>query len=60
MRNAYVLLVGKSNGRRPQERPRLRWMDNIKKDLGGRVCDGVDLIGLAQDRDKLGEMMGMR
>jgi hypothetical protein len=30
---AYRVLVGKPEGRRPLERPRLRWEDNIKMDL---------------------------
>jgi hypothetical protein len=33
-RNAYRLLVGKPEGKRPLGRPRLRWVDNIKMDLG--------------------------
>jgi hypothetical protein len=33
-RNAYRLLVGKLEGQRSQRRPRHRWMDNIKMDLG--------------------------
>jgi hypothetical protein len=32
-RGAYRLLVGRSEGRRPLERPRRRWEDNIKMDL---------------------------
>jgi hypothetical protein len=32
-RNVYRLLVGKPEGKRPQGRPRRRWMDNIKMDL---------------------------
>jgi hypothetical protein len=32
-RNAYRILVGKSEGKRPLERPRRRWVDNIKMDL---------------------------
>jgi hypothetical protein len=32
-RNAYSILVGKPEGRRPMERPRHRWVDNIKMDL---------------------------
>jgi hypothetical protein len=32
-RNAYRLLVGKPEGRRPLGSPRRRWVDNIKKDL---------------------------
>jgi hypothetical protein len=30
-RNAYNILVGKIEGRRPIERDRRRWEDNIKK-----------------------------
>jgi hypothetical protein len=32
-RGAYRVLVGKTEGRRPLERPRRRWEDNIKMDL---------------------------
>jgi hypothetical protein len=32
-RNAYRLLVGKPEGRRPLGRPRSRWVDNIRMDL---------------------------
>jgi hypothetical protein len=33
-RGAYRVLMGKPEGRRPLERPRRRWEDNIKMDLG--------------------------
>jgi hypothetical protein len=32
-RNAYNLLVGKPEGKRPLGRPRRRWVDNIMMDL---------------------------
>jgi hypothetical protein len=32
-RNAYRFSVGKPKGRRPLERPRRRWVDNIRMDL---------------------------
>jgi hypothetical protein len=51
-RNAYRLLVGKPEGRRPLGRPRRRWVDNIKMDLVEVGWGDVDLIGLAQDRDR--------
>jgi hypothetical protein len=51
-RNAYRILVGKPEEKRPLERPRRRWMDNIKMDLGEIGCDGRDWIELAQDRDQ--------
>jgi hypothetical protein len=31
--NAYGLLVGKPEGRRPLEKPRRRWVDNIRMDM---------------------------
>jgi hypothetical protein len=30
---AYRLLLGKPEGRRPLERPRRRWVDNVNMDL---------------------------
>jgi hypothetical protein len=51
-RNAYRILVGKPEGRRPLGRPRCRWVDNIKIDLREIVWDGVDWVDLAQDRDQ--------
>jgi hypothetical protein len=41
-RNAYMILVGKPEGRRPLGRPRRRWVDNIKIDLREIGWDGVD------------------
>jgi hypothetical protein len=32
-RNAYRILVGNPEGKRPLGRPRRRWVDNIKMDL---------------------------
>jgi hypothetical protein len=34
VRGAYNILVGRPEGRRPLRRPRCRWEDNIKMDLG--------------------------
>jgi hypothetical protein len=51
-RNAYRLLVGKPEGKRPLGRPRLRWVDNIRMDLGEVGCGDVDWIGLAKDRNR--------
>jgi hypothetical protein len=51
-RNAYRLLVGKPEGRRPLGRPRRRWVDNIRVDLVEVGWGDVDWIGLAQDRDR--------
>jgi hypothetical protein len=51
-RNGYRILVGKPEGKRPLGRPRRRWVDNIKMNLGEIGWDGVDWIELAQDRDR--------
>jgi hypothetical protein len=51
-RNAYRLLVGKPEGKRPLGRPRRRWVDNIKMDRLEIGWGGVHWIGLAQDKDK--------
>ena len=50
-RSAYRVLVGKPEGRRPLERPRIKWEDNIKMDLR-EVGWGMDWIDLAQARDR--------
>jgi hypothetical protein len=49
-RNVCRLLVGKPEGKSPLERPRRRWMDNIKIDILEVGMSVVDWIGLAQDR----------
>jgi hypothetical protein len=46
-RNAYRILVGKPEGKRPLRRPRLRWVD-----FGETAWDRMDWIDLAQDRDQ--------
>jgi hypothetical protein len=52
VRGAYNIFVGKSEGRRPLGRPRHRWEDNIKMDLGEIGFGNVDWICLAEDRDR--------
>jgi hypothetical protein len=51
-RNAYRILVGKPEGKRPLGRPRRRWMGNITMELREVRWDGMDWIDLAQDRDR--------
>jgi hypothetical protein len=51
-RNAYRILVGKPEGKRPQGRARRRWIDNIKMDLRQIGWDGVDWTDMAQDRNQ--------
>jgi ribosome biogenesis protein Nip4 len=48
----YNILVGRPEGRRPLERPRRRWEDNIKMDLREIGFGDVDSIHWAQDRDR--------
>jgi hypothetical protein len=50
-RDAYRVLVGKPEGRRPLGRARRRLEDNIKMHDGEVGC-GRDWIDLAQDRDR--------
>jgi hypothetical protein len=50
-RDAYRILVGTSDGRRPLGRPKRRWEDNIKMDLQ-EWNGGMDWIAMAQDRDR--------
>ena len=53
-RNAYRVLVGRrpEKKKRPLERLRRRWEDNIKMDLREVGYDDRDWINLAQDRDR--------
>jgi hypothetical protein len=52
MRNAYKILVGKSDGKRPLRRYRRRWKDSIRIELREIWWEGVGRIHLAQDRDQ--------
>jgi hypothetical protein len=52
MRNAYKILVGKPEGKRPCGRTRRRWEDNIRMDRREIRWSGVDWIHLAPDRDR--------
>jgi hypothetical protein len=51
-RNAYRILVGKPEGKRPLERPRRMWEDNIRMNLGEIGWGVIDWIDLAEDRDQ--------
>jgi hypothetical protein len=51
-RGLYRVLVGKPEGKKPLDRPRRRWVDNIRMDLEEVGCEYVDWIGLAQYRDR--------
>jgi hypothetical protein len=49
-KNAYRILVGKPEGKRPLGRPRRSWEDNIRMDLREIGWGGMDWINLAQNR----------
>jgi hypothetical protein len=51
-RNAYRILVGMPEGKRPLGRPRCRWVDNIKMGLREIGWDGMYWIDLVQNRDQ--------
>jgi hypothetical protein len=51
MSNSFRILVGKPEGRRTLGRQRCRWVD-IKMGLTDIGLCGLDLIGLAEDRDQ--------
>ena len=51
-RNAYRVLVGKSEGKIPLRWPRIKWEDNIKIDLKVVGCDARDWMNLTGNRDQ--------
>jgi hypothetical protein len=51
-RKVYRVLLGKTERKRPLEKLRCRWEDNIKMDHHEVGCDGMDWIDLARDRDR--------
>jgi hypothetical protein len=56
--NTYRILGRKPETKRPLERPRCRWEDNIKMNLKNR-WSGMDWIDLAQDRDQWKALVSM-
>jgi hypothetical protein len=46
--DAYRILVGKPEGKRPLERTRCMWVDNNKMDLREIGWDSMDWIDVAQ------------
>jgi hypothetical protein len=53
-RNAYSILVGNPEGKRPLGIPRRGWMDNVKMDIRETGWDGMDWGYVAQDRTSRG------
>jgi hypothetical protein len=50
--NAHMVLVGKPEAKRDDQKNLYSWENNIKMNLRVRGCGGVDWIHLAQDRDQ--------
>ena len=50
-RSAFKILTRKPTGKRPLERHRRRWEDNIRMDLEEIGVDVGNWVDLAQDRD---------
>jgi hypothetical protein len=59
MRNAYNILVGKPEGKRPLGRPRHRWEGNVRMDLREIQWEGVDEMHLAQDSNQWQALVNM-
>jgi hypothetical protein len=51
-RDAYRILVGKQEGKRPLGRPKRRWLNTIKMDLREIEWNGKDWIDLPQHTDR--------
>jgi hypothetical protein len=51
-RNAYKMMVGKPEGKRPLGRPRRWCVDNIKMDIREIGWGGMDWIDLDRERDQ--------
>jgi hypothetical protein len=52
MRNAYNILIGEPEGKRPLGKPKHIWEDNIRMDVTEIEWEDVDLIHLAEVRDQ--------
>jgi hypothetical protein len=60
MGNAYSILVGEPEGKRPLVRTRHRWEDNIRVSLSEIGWDGVNWMRLAQDRNQWRGLVNLR
>jgi hypothetical protein len=47
-----MILLGKSEGKRPLRKPRRKREDNVKMDIQEVECGRMDWIDLAQDMDR--------
>jgi hypothetical protein len=46
------VIGGNTEGKRPLGKPRRRWVDNVKMDLGEIAWGGVVSISVTQEREK--------
>jgi hypothetical protein len=60
MTNAYKMVVGKPEGKRPLRRSRCRWEDNIRIDLKEIGWENVNWIHLAQWQALMNTVMNLR
>jgi hypothetical protein len=51
-RDVYRILLGKPERNGTLRAPRRRWEDNIKMNFQLVVCEGMDCVGVVQDRDR--------
>jgi hypothetical protein len=51
-RGLYIVLVGKTEGKKQLGRPRRRWEDSINMGFREVGCGVMDWIERAQDRDR--------
>jgi hypothetical protein len=58
-RNAYRILVGKPDEKRPLGSPRCSWVDNIEMYLRETGWGGIDWIDMAQDKDQWRALVNM-
>jgi hypothetical protein len=59
MRDAYKTLVRKPEQKRPLGRPRHRWEDNTRMNLGETGWEGVNWVYMAQGRDQWWDLVNM-
>ena len=56
-RSAFKILTGKPTGKRPLERPRRRWEDNIRMDLEEIGINAGNWVDSAQDINYWGALV---
>jgi hypothetical protein len=59
VKNAYIILVEKPEGKTLLRLPRHRWKNNIKTDLKERGCERLDFTDFVQHRDQWLDFVNM-